>query len=147
MSLNQLDNCPSCGKLFIKGQMKICKDCHKKVEEMYQRVYHFLMQQENRKATIHEVSEGTAVSVSQIKTFITQGRLQVDNFPNMGYPCERCGTLIKKGSMCEPCRSKLTNQLKQAIETGHDSVRKNGPHNQQDDYEILDKGYRQLKDE
>lgn len=62
-------------------------------------------------ATIQEVHEATGVSIRQITKFIKEGRISVANNPNMMYPCEVCGVLIRQGNMCDSCRTRLTRDL------------------------------------
>lgn len=71
---------------------------------------------EEKTATIQEVSEATDVSIKQITKFIKEGRISVANNPNMTYPCEVCGILIREGNMCDSCRQRLTRDLRSAQE-------------------------------
>ncbi|USB32846.1 TIGR03826 family flagellar region protein [Paenibacillus sp. YPG26] len=104
-----LDNCPRCGKLYAKNFKNICSACIKAIEEEYERCFKFL--RENKGSTIHQLSEATEVSIKQITKFIKEGRISVENNPNMMYPCEVCGILIRDGNMCDGCRSRLTRDL------------------------------------
>lgn len=113
MSLGNLDNCPNCGQLFVKGLRSVCNNCYKEVEKQFETVYRFLRNKENRKSTIYEVSDNTGVTVSQIREFIREGRLRLAEFPNMGYPCERCGTnLITTGQLCDECKKFIDNEIR-----------------------------------
>ncbi|WP_068620603.1 TIGR03826 family flagellar region protein [Paenibacillus tuaregi] len=104
-----LDNCPRCGKLYAKNFKNMCSACIKDIELEYDRCFKYL--RENKGATIHELSEATEVSVKQITKFIKEGRISVANNPNMMYPCEVCGILIRDGNMCDGCRNRLTRDL------------------------------------
>lgn len=139
MGFNQLDNCPKCGKLFIKGMKDVCKDCFKIEEEEYLTVSIFLRDRENKQATIYDASEATEVSVKQIKKFIRQGRISIEGFPNMGYPCESCGELTKDGNFCSSCRSKLNRDV--------DNMMKAEKSRQDEErHKPKDMGYRQIKE-
>ncbi|AIW41961.1 MULTISPECIES: TIGR03826 family flagellar region protein [Paenibacillus] len=108
-----LDNCPRCGKLFIKNVRGICQNCIKEIEFEYERCVKHI--RENKGIHMHELSEATEVSVKQITTFIREGRISIANAPNMTYPCEVCGIPIREGHMCDSCRTRLTKDLHQAV--------------------------------
>ncbi|MGX1983401.1 flagellar operon protein (TIGR03826 family) [Thermolongibacillus altinsuensis] len=107
-----LENCPNCGRLFIKSQFHdICQSCYREEEEAFEKVYHFLRKRENRMATMAQVVEATGVKESLLMKFIKSGRLKLAQFPNLGYPCDRCGTLIREGRLCANCSTDLSKQL------------------------------------
>ncbi|MCF6093411.1 flagellar protein [Microaerobacter geothermalis] len=116
MGLGQLANCPQCGKLFVKTIHDICPDCYKEIEEDYEKCVAYLKKKENRTANIYELSDGTGVSVSRITRFIREGRISVLGFPNLGYPCESCGKIIRKGHLCDDCANRLKKEWKLAAE-------------------------------
>lgn len=104
MGIN-LANCPRCGRLFANNFRDICPSCIKEIEEEYEKCLKYL--REEKMATIQEVHEATGVSIRQITKFIKEGRISVANNPNMMYPCEVCGVLIREGNMCDSCRTRL----------------------------------------
>lgn len=108
-----MDNCPRCGKLFIKNVRGICQNCIKEIEFEYERCVKHI--RENKGIHMHELAEATEVSVKQITTFIREGRISIANAPNMTYPCEVCGIPIREGHMCDSCRTRLTKDLHQAV--------------------------------
>ncbi|UVI29900.1 TIGR03826 family flagellar region protein [Paenibacillus spongiae] len=105
----ELDNCPKCGKLFAKNFREICPACIKEVDAQYMICADYL--RKNRGSTIHELSEATEVSVPQITKFIREGRISLIGAPNLGYPCEVCGTLIRENNMCANCRARLLQDV------------------------------------
>lgn len=118
----ELTNCPRCGKLFVRSStQKVCPPCMRDIERDFEKVYQFLRKKENRQSTIYEVSERTGVTVNQITEFIKEGRIRVADYPNMAYPCERCGeVLITEGRFCRNCQSILEEtaaQLQEMSET------------------------------
>lgn len=108
----KIDYCPRCGKIFAKGIKDICPACVKIVEEEYERCVAYL--RENKGANIQELSEATDVSIKQITKFIREGRISLLDAPNLMYPCEVCGILIREGVMCDRCRNRLKTDLKNA---------------------------------
>ncbi|WCK55484.1 flagellar protein [Aneurinibacillus sp. Ricciae_BoGa-3] len=116
MTPGTINNCPHCGKLFLKSVRDICPDCYKEIEAEYQQCYKFMRKKESRSCTIMELSEATRVSISQITRFILEGRLQIMDHPNLSYACKSCGASIRTGVMCENCRKEFSKQLTQLSE-------------------------------
>ncbi|TKI58576.1 flagellar protein [Brevibacillus antibioticus] len=116
MSMGKLANCSRCDAVFVQAARDICPKCYKEVEQEYEACAQFLRKRENRGSNIHQVSEATGVSVRQITKFIKEGRISVAGSPNLGYPCERCGFLIRAGNICESCLKGLKHEITQQIE-------------------------------
>ncbi|WP_339813085.1 TIGR03826 family flagellar region protein [Paenibacillus sp. FSL R7-0189] len=108
-----LDNCPRCGRLFVKNLMGLCSACIKELEHEYEICVNYL--RENKGTNIQELSDATEISIKEITRFIREGRISIANAPNMMYPCEVCGTLIRDGHMCDSCRSRLRKDLTNAV--------------------------------
>ncbi len=62
-------------------------------------------------ASMRELHEKTGVDLSLIHQFVREGRLQIKMFPNLGYPCESCGEIIKEGRLCGGCTENITSGL------------------------------------
>ncbi|WP_251554538.1 TIGR03826 family flagellar region protein [Neobacillus muris] len=100
MASPKMGNCPRCKKLYLKIR-DICEECYQKQETEFQAVSGYL--REHKGSTLQEVSEATEVSIAQIRQFILSGRIMLVQFPNLTYPCEICGTEIRKGRTCSSC--------------------------------------------
>ncbi|KMJ59003.1 membrane protein [Bacillus sp. LL01] len=112
--MSQLDNCPNCGQIYVKNAFReVCEACYKEEETQYQKVYKYIRQRENRMARLDQVVEGTGVSESLILKFIRKGRIQLAHFPNLGYPCDRCGRMIREDKLCIGCKKDIQGQLSQ----------------------------------
>ncbi|MED4454456.1 TIGR03826 family flagellar region protein [Metabacillus fastidiosus] len=112
--MGELANCPKCNAIFVKTPLKtICQDCFKQEEADFEKVYKFLRKRENRTALIDDVVEATDVDEDLILKFIRSGRIQLSNFPNLGYPCAKCGTNIREGKLCSYCESDIKSQVEQ----------------------------------
>ncbi|WP_026559735.1 TIGR03826 family flagellar region protein [Bacillus sp. J37] len=112
--MGELANCPKCNTLFVQSQFRtVCDKCFKEEEQAYETVYKFLRKRENRKAQLDEVVDETGVSKDLILKFIRQGRIQLINFPNLGYPCEKCGKTIREDRLCEECKEGIHKQIHQ----------------------------------
>ena len=109
--MGELANCSRCGTVYVKTIRDICQDCFKKEEEAFQSVSQFLREKKNREATILEIVEETGVEEELIIKFVKERRLQPTDFPNLAYPCERCGNGITTGKLCENCQKELKNDL------------------------------------
>ncbi|SEO59003.1 flagellar operon protein TIGR03826 [Amphibacillus marinus] len=109
--MGELENCSKCGNLFVKTMRSICSNCYKEEEKSFQKVYEFLKKRVNRKATIPEIVSGTGVEESLIIKFVKEKRLRTSQFPNLTYPCERCGNHIDEGVLCSSCSTELTSTL------------------------------------
>lgn len=107
-------NCPRCGKIFVKGFNEVCPNCVKDLEQQYEKCLKYL--RENKGTTINDLSEATGVAVKQITKFIREGRISIIHAPNMSYPCEVCGTLIRENTICEACRMKLVKDVRNNAE-------------------------------
>lgn len=71
-------------------------------------------------ATLVEVCEHTGVAEKKIRQFIREGRLIVTSFPNLGYPCESCGTLIQMNRLCKPCKQELEGEIASLTQKNHE---------------------------
>jgi flagellar operon protein (TIGR03826 family) len=110
----QLDNCPNCGDIFAKSQFRdVCPGCWKEEEQAFDKVSQFIRRRENRAATMMQVVEAVGVKEELLIKFIRTGRLKVTQFPNLGYPCDKCETIIRTGKICEPCALKIKKELEQ----------------------------------
>lgn len=105
-----LSNCPQCGKVYVLNSYSLCPSCLREVEDQYRKCADYL--RKNRECTLHELSEGTGVSVRLITRFIREGRIAAKDAPNVLTPCESCGELIREGTLCAACRSKLSKDVR-----------------------------------
>ena len=88
-----LVNCANCGNIMVANQFRdICEDCYKEEEKQFEIVYKYMRKRENRAATMEQIVEATDVSEELLLKFIKSGRIQVKQFPNLGYPCDKCGS-------------------------------------------------------
>lgn len=109
----ELDNCPKCGRIYVKNLRGMCDVCLKEDDQLFDKVYQFVKKRQNRTATMMQIVEATGVAEVTIMRYVKEGRLKPTQFPNLGYPCERCGTVIQSGKLCLTCASNLDADLKQ----------------------------------
>ncbi|MED4350969.1 hypothetical protein P9265_01295 [Schinkia azotoformans] len=109
----ELDNCPKCGRIYVKNLRGMCDVCRKEDDRLFDKVYQFVKKRQNRTATMMQIVEATEVPEETIMRYVKEGRLKPTQFPNLGYPCERCGTVIQSGKLCSNCAGNLESDLKQ----------------------------------
>ena len=105
-------NCPTCGDLFnYTGLREVCATCANAEEVLYESVYKFLRRRENRAANIERIVEVTGVTEELLHKWVRKGRLQPALFPNLGYPCDKCGALTSTGKICDKCSKEIQSEL------------------------------------
>ncbi|WP_230321360.1 flagellar protein [Planococcus salinarum] len=85
------------------------------MEREFKIITDFLKIEENRCASIEEVSTFTDVAVKRIADFIRDGRIYVEDFPNLGYGCAHCGTLIQRQMLCAGCFEEFTSEVNKTL--------------------------------
>jgi flagellar operon protein (TIGR03826 family) len=103
-------NCNKCGRIFnyVTGQ-SICSQCKKDLEVLFKETRVFIRRNPN--ASMQEVSESCKVEIKQIKQWIREERLSFSKDSDVGVECEQCGTKIKTGRFCEPCKASTLKDL------------------------------------
>ncbi|MEI5907598.1 TIGR03826 family flagellar region protein [Bacillus spongiae] len=115
--MTELLNCPNCGSIYVKNKFReVCEACFKKEEKTFEEVYRFLRQRENRAATPQAIAERIGVEVALLYKWVRKGRLNVRQFTNLGFPCERCGDLIQAGKVCASCVTDIKKDLQSVSE-------------------------------
>lgn len=108
----ELGNCPQCGDIYVLNNIRdVCLNCYKEEEADFEKVYQFIRKKQNRTAQMEEVVEATGVQKTLIYKFIKKGRIKLAQFPNLGYPCAKCGTIIREGKLCQPCMTGIQSDL------------------------------------
>lgn len=108
----ELGNCPQCGDIYVLNNIRdVCLNCYKQEEADFEKVYQFIRKKQNRTAQMEEVVEATGVEKTLIYKFIKKGRIKLAQFPNLGYPCAKCGTVIREGKLCQPCMTGIQSDL------------------------------------
>ncbi|REE84476.1 flagellar operon protein (TIGR03826 family) [Paenibacillus taihuensis] len=137
-----LDNCPRCGKLFAKNFRDVCGNCIKEIDTEYSVCSEYL--RKNKGTDINELSDATGVSIKQITKFIREGRISLVNAPNLMYPCEMCGVLIRDHTKCDSCRAKLLTEVNKYRQNGNaaasDKTSEKAPTSAASTYRNLDRG-------
>jgi len=112
-TMADLANCPKCGDIYVVNNLRdICPKCYKKEEEDYEKVYQFIRKKQNRTAPMEQVVANTGVEKSLIYKWIKKGRIKLSQFPNLGYPCAKCGTQIREGKLCQNCLTDIQSDMR-----------------------------------
>jgi len=106
-----LGNCPRCGHVFLQvpGGTPLCPACVRLEEESYKKVFKFFS--EKPSATAQEISAETGVEIKEILKFVRENRLQLVKV-DISFKCEKCGSPTRNGKLCDNCRKKLNDDIK-----------------------------------
>ncbi|MFD1032808.1 flagellar protein [Metaplanococcus flavidus] len=85
------------------------------MEQEFKIINDFLKIEGNRFASIEEVGSFTEVSEKRIADFIRDGRIFVEDYPNLGYGCAHCGTLIQRQMLCNSCFEDFTSEVDKTL--------------------------------
>lgn len=122
-----LANCSRCGKVYsaVFGGRDICPTCLKDEENNYLKVFHFFSTRPS--ATAQEIAQETGVDIKEIYRYVRENRLKLVK-TDTGLYCETCGIPVSNGRICEKCRQKLSEEIKNDIDkfkqTRHQTDRK-----------------------
>ena len=103
-------NCRKCGRLFqYIGGPQMCPACREEMEKKFQEVKKYIM--EHRDTSLRTVAEECDVDENQIRQWVREERLVLENGVDAGVTCEVCGTPISSGRFCENCKKSMINDL------------------------------------
>lgn len=110
-----IGNCPRCGQLYQRNLKEVCPNCLRDLDKEYETIYRYIRKKENRKATIDEIEEATEVDKEDIYRIIRLGKINLEQFPSLGYPCETigCTNKVTKGKLCSACTETIQADLNQ----------------------------------
>jgi uncharacterized protein len=102
MFMNELKNCKICGRLFqLSSFYERCPICIERDEEDFSKIREYL--DLHPFAKIFEVSTNLNISISKIKRYLRDGRIEIVEKNNQFLKCEICGRSICSGHYCEEC--------------------------------------------
>lgn len=106
----EVRNCRSCKRLFnYIGGAPICANCKAELEKKFTEVKRYI--EENKNATVPQVSEAMDVSVRQITQWVREERLSFSEDSAVTIGCESCGGPIRTGRYCNNCRTEMSKNL------------------------------------
>lgn len=129
--MGELANCSRCDSLYVSNGRNICQKCFQDEEKAFETVYKYMRKRINRQATIPQIMEATGVEELVVIKFVKEGRLRASQFPMLAYPCDKCGTDIAEGNLCEHCSAEFAADLRKQEEINQISqqnkVKEQGP--------------------
>lgn len=97
-----VDNCPRCGAIFNKNLRNLCPSCIKEMDDMLNVCERYMWRHD--KATTEQLQQATGIPMDIILKFIKEDRkLRPKYYPNLTYPCEKCGRGIREARICVQC--------------------------------------------
>lgn len=97
-----LDNCPICGKLFMKSPGYIsCLTCRQEEDECIARFRAFF--DEHGSATLREVIDGTGIDEKLIRKFMEGDRLKSSAPAPTITRCQECNRITEGARICPDC--------------------------------------------
>lgn len=109
-------NCPKCGRVFeSNGYTNICISCIEQDEQDFTMIKEYL--RSHPCASIFDVSSSLDLSISKIKRYLREGRLEILEKNNSFLHCETCGKPICSGKYCDDCFRQSNHDYK-VIYTG-----------------------------
>lgn len=110
-----LSNCSRCGRVFARppGASEICPSCVKENDDNYHKIFEFFSREPS--ATAQEIANETGIDIKEIYRYVRENRLKLLHSDGV-VVCEACGCPIVVGKICDDCRFKLTQELKENLE-------------------------------
>lgn len=119
----EVKNCRDCGRLFnYIGGARICPECRDALEQKFVQVKEYI--NENRHASLQQISDENDVSVQQIHQWVREERLVFTDDSVVGIECEGCGKTIKTGRFCDDCKNQMAHGFGNLYRKKEETVRK-----------------------
>lgn len=119
--MNQLKNCPECGKIFVDTGVGVCRACLDKQEEQMIKVTAYV--RDNPHSTVKQIAEALNVKEKLVRRMIREGRFITEGI-EYEYPCERCKKLITEGRFCDACSKEIQQEAFEAQQRAVAAVEK-----------------------
>jgi hypothetical protein len=58
-----------------------------------------------------QLTEHTGVSEINITKYIRDAKININEVPNLSYPCDLCSSSIRKGNLCYNCKVKINTDI------------------------------------
>lgn len=101
----EISTCIRCGSLFRGfSSSPVCPACWLKADQEIHEVEEYVT--DNRQAGFQEVAGKCHVREGNLKRWLNTDRIHFSETSALKIPCERCGTPIHSGRLCESCLTK-----------------------------------------
>jgi predicted amidophosphoribosyltransferase len=109
--MTKYSNCSRCGKFLEANEFgNLCIECVEKDEADFRRIKEYIL--EHPRAKIFNVSLDLNISISKIRRYLREGRLEIIEKNNLFLRCEMCGKPICSGSYCDECFKQANHDYK-----------------------------------
>lgn len=100
--MDNIASCPVCGKIFEFNNFRsVCNECLSQDMSDFDRIRDFLYV--HPRAKVFEVSNSLDIPVPVIKRYLREGRLEIIEKNQRFLTCEKCGSPICSGTLCDDC--------------------------------------------
>ena len=109
--------CPKCNTKYLDYESNSyhCPNCGYEEPSNFGIVRAYL--EKHGLATALEISRDTKIPVSEINSFLRNGRLEIPENSDVFIDCKRCGVSIRYGKYCPACAQELIRELNGAFDT------------------------------
>jgi len=109
--MDQVKNCKICHRIIQEnGLHEVCPSCRSQDEADFDLIRQYLYQ--HPYAKILEVATALNMSISRIKRYLREGRLEIVEENNLFLDCEACGRPIHTGKYCDDCLKQSSHEYK-----------------------------------
>ena len=111
MGLDNYKKCRVCKGIFLYSGYgpQMCPTCIKQDEEDFKKVKTYLRDNPGRSVT--QTAEDCDVKIERIREWLREERLEFTDSHGADLKCERCGTSILSGTLCDECRQTLARSV------------------------------------
>lgn len=128
--------CSRCKKMYTVGNLKLCSDCIRELDECMIKIRDFL--DEHKRANLTMVAEGTGVEERDLLYLLRSERL-VLNEADAAFRCEICDKPISKGRYCDECKQNMGNSFADVAKDMRNKIANNENRNLGRKMQVLDK--------
>lgn len=102
--------CAWCGRAYnYNGVSDLCPICQKRDEETFKRIKEYLWQYPY--SSVGKVALDLGLSVSTIRKYIREERIDVVKREGQKAYCKRCFTIINSGDYCDRCSVEMQHMM------------------------------------
>lgn len=109
LNLLNFKNCKRCGKPFSTVlQYTICPACMEEENKRFNRTRDYIYS--TPLATEEDITNACDITKEELMRWIREEKIQLAEDSPISYPCESCGTKIRRGHFCLDCKIALQSK-------------------------------------
>ena len=106
-------HCSDCGRIYQKNLRGLCHNCASESDRQLQAIDRFMVRYP---ATDTEtVAAHVGITPSRIRSWLRQGKLRNDSYPNLCDACDLCQTPIHAGHLCHDCSVRIQTDISRVL--------------------------------